>query len=134
MDVAFIILQGIKFIVPGFYYLLSLCGQQTCFSPVRTTKRDDSIVTNVPLKKRLQRKNYMSTLFNKLINGRQFNFQPLEFGEQTGYHVDVKDDEGTRWEFRMSREEDGWKMETEKIPAWIIDAQTELGEAIDEHE
>ncbi len=76
----------------------------------------------------------MNTLFNKVINERQFNFQPIEFGEQTGYHVDVKDEEGTRWEFRMLRENDHWKMETEKMPAWILNAESELVSAIDEHD
>jgi hypothetical protein len=32
----------------------------------------------------------MSNLFNKVINDKQFNFQPIEFGNQSGYHVDVK--------------------------------------------
>ena len=43
----------------------------------------------------------MSNLFNKIVNGKQFNFQPFEFGTRSGYHVDVKDEEGTRWEFSM---------------------------------
>ena len=65
---------------------------------------------------------------------QKFNFQPFEFGEQTGYHVDVKDEDGTRWEFRMSRDGDQWKMEAEKLPAWILNAEPALGKAIDEHE
>lgn len=76
----------------------------------------------------------MSNLFNKIINERQFNFQPLEFGEQSGYHVDVKDEEGTRWEFRMFNEEDQWKIQAEKLPAWILNVELALGKAIDEHE
>lgn len=76
----------------------------------------------------------MSNLFNKVINERQFNFQPLEFGEEVGYHVDVKDEEGTRWEFRMSWEGNRWEMKAEKLPQWILDIEAELGKAIDEHE
>ncbi|MEO6327572.1 MAG: hypothetical protein ABIO55_01510 [Ginsengibacter sp.] len=72
--------------------------------------------------------------FNKIINERQFNFQPFEFGERTGYHVDIKDDEGTRWEFRMLKEYGQWKLEAEKLPAWILDAEVALGKAIDEHD
>ena len=76
----------------------------------------------------------MSNLFNKIINDRQFNFQPLEFGHEAGYHVDVKDEEGTRWEFRMFRMDDKWKMDGEKLPSWIHDLESAIGKAIDEHE
>ena len=76
----------------------------------------------------------MSNLFNKVIYGRQFNFQPLEFGEEAGYHVDVKDEENTRWEFRIFRTEHKWQIEGEKLPQWIHDAVSEIGTAIDDHE
>ena len=77
----------------------------------------------------------MSNLFNKVINGRQFNFQPIEFGHETGYHVDVKDEEGTRWEFRMFHEdEQQWRLEGEKLPSWIIENKAELSKTINEHE
>ena len=77
----------------------------------------------------------MNTLFNKVINGRQFNFQPVEFGHQSGYHVDVKDEEGTRWEFRMFQGADNqFKVEGEKLPSWISESTPELVRAINEHE
>lgn len=76
----------------------------------------------------------MSNLFNKVIRGRQFNFQPLEFGQQAGYHVDVKDEDDTRWEFRIFFTENFWKIEGEKLPQWIHEASSELGQCIDEHE
>jgi hypothetical protein len=76
----------------------------------------------------------MSILFNKVVHDRQFNFQPLEFGEEAGYHVDVKDEENTRWEFRIFRTDGKWKIEGEKVPSWIFDIEPELGKAIDEHE
>lgn len=77
----------------------------------------------------------MNTLFNKLINGRQFNFQPIEFGQTLGYHVDVKDEEGTRWEFRMLQDDEKqFTVEGEKLPAWISEATPELILAISEHE
>ncbi len=76
----------------------------------------------------------MSNLFNKVINERQYNFQSFEFGDQTGYHVDVKDGEGIRWEFRMMWHDDQWKMEGEKLPAWVHDLELQLTEAIKEHE
>ncbi len=77
----------------------------------------------------------MSNLFNKVINGRQFNFQPLEFGNETGYHVDVKDEAGTRWEFRMFHSAGKQsKIESEKLPSWIIELEPELIKAINQHE
>lgn len=76
----------------------------------------------------------MSNLFNKVIRDRQFNFQPLEFGEEAGYHVDVKDEDDTRWEFRIFLTGDTWKIEGEKLPSWIHDIGPELNTAISEHE
>jgi hypothetical protein len=76
----------------------------------------------------------MSNLFNKVIRERQFNFQVLEFGEEAGYHVDVKDDENTRWEFRVFKTNSTWKIEGEKLPSWIFEVEPELARAIDEHE
>ena len=76
-----------------------------------------------------------SNLFSKTINGKVFNFQPLEFGHETGYHVDVKDEEGTRWEFRMfNTDEQKARIEGEKLPSWIRDLERELRQAINEHE
>ena len=77
----------------------------------------------------------MNTLFNKVIRDRQFNFQPLEFGNKTGYHVDVKDDDGTRWEFSMFHTtEKELKIERENLPSWILDLEAELSMAVSEHE
>ena len=77
----------------------------------------------------------MNNLFNKIINNRQFNFQPLEFGNRTGYHVDVKDTEGTRWEFSMFHTtEKDLKIEGENLPAWIMELETHLNDAVSEHE
>ena len=77
----------------------------------------------------------MSNLFNKVINGRQFNFQPIEFGHEQGYHVDVKDEEGVRWEFRIFHAEGkDSKIEGEKLPSWILGLKPELSKAINEHE
>lgn len=77
----------------------------------------------------------MSNLFHKEINGRQFNFQPLEFGQESGYSVDVKDEEGVRWEFRMLGDNDHEvKLEGENLPAWITDLEDDLLAAVKEHE
>jgi hypothetical protein len=80
----------------------------------------------------------LSSLFNKIINGKQFNFQPIEFGNQSGYHVDVKDEEGTRWEFSILHADidDPKKMKIEdtKLPSWILDLQATLIRVIYEQE
>ncbi len=76
----------------------------------------------------------MSNLFSTVVNGSQFNFQPYELADSTSYHVDVKDEEGTRWEFRMTKSEEQWKLEGEKLPTWIHDAAQDLGKAIDDHD
>jgi len=80
----------------------------------------------------------MSAIFNKTINGRQFNFQPIEFGSTTGYHVDVTDDESTRCEFSIlhADENDAKKMKIEgtSVPCWIMDLQATLIKVINEQE
>ncbi len=76
----------------------------------------------------------MSNLFNKMIAGKQYNFQEFEFGDQTGYHVDVKDEQGKRWEFRLLRKNEKWNIEGEDLPLWIPEMLAPLAQAIDEHE
>lgn len=77
----------------------------------------------------------MSNPFNKTINGRQFNFQIIEFGNQTGYHIEVRDEKDVRWEFRMFPDaETDWKIDAEKLPSWISEMEAELRKAINEHD
>ena len=76
----------------------------------------------------------MNNLFNKVIDKKQFNFQPFDFANETGYHVDVKDDRGVRWEFRMLNKNDHWQIEGEDLPKWIPNNSSALIAAIEEHE
>ncbi len=77
----------------------------------------------------------MSNLFNKEIEGRQFNFQPYNVGNENGYHVDVKDADGARWEFRMtSHDNESWQLHGEKLPTWITDSKPKILDAIAEHD
>ena len=76
----------------------------------------------------------MNNLFSKIIDEKQFNFQPVDFGSESGYHVDVKDEEGVRWEFMMLNKNDKWHMEGEELPQWISDNSSMLAAAIEEHE
>lgn len=77
----------------------------------------------------------MSTTYSKKIAGHDFKFQPFEINQETGYHVDVTDDTGQRWEFRMLLDDGGaWELEGENLPRWISNAKPELVQAINEHE
>ncbi len=75
----------------------------------------------------------MSNLFNTEIEGRQFNFQPIGLGDDHGYHVDVKDVEGTRWEFTLIRKNSQWLIEAEKLPDWIEASRAKLIETVDRY-
>lgn len=77
----------------------------------------------------------MSNLFDHVIGGRQFNFQPFNFGNESGYHVDVKDEDGTRWEFRLTQADtESWKLHGESLPTWITDREAEIIEAVNQHD
>ena len=73
-----------------------------------------------------------------MINGKQFNFQPFEFGDRTGYHIDVNDEDGTRREFSILHADnmDGTKMKLEgtNLPPWIYELQATLIKIINEQE
>ncbi len=75
----------------------------------------------------------MSNLFNTEIEGMQFNFQPIGVGDNFGYHVDVKDSEGTRWEFTLIRKNSQWLIEAEKLPDWIEASRAKLIETVDRY-
>ncbi len=76
----------------------------------------------------------MNNIFDKVIGNKKFNFAEFEFGDQSGYHVDVKDEDGIRWEFRIIHKSGVLKMEGEKLPEWITGMQTELLKAVNDHE
>ncbi len=77
----------------------------------------------------------MSSLFNKEIDGKIFNFQQLEFNNETGYHIDVKDDEGKRWEFRMFPGDDKQGViHGENLPEWILSLESDIQTAINQFE
>lgn len=74
----------------------------------------------------------MSNLFQTNIEGRQFNFQPIGVGQEDGYHVDVKDTDGTRWEFTMLHDNEQWHIEAEKLPEWLESTKAKLIEAVEQ--
>ncbi|CAN5564889.1 hypothetical protein BH11BAC3_BH11BAC3_18380 [soil metagenome] len=76
----------------------------------------------------------MNNTFDRVIGNRKFSFVEIEFGDQSGYHVDVKDENGIQWEFRMFHKDGPLKIEGEKLPDWIAGMENDLIKAINEHE
>ena len=65
---------------------------------------------------------------------REFNFRQLTAGKELKYNVDVPDDKGNRVTFQMIRSSEGeWTTEAPALPAWIINSQSILSDAIKEH-
>lgn len=76
----------------------------------------------------------MSNMFETKIEGKKYTFQPFNAGPVDGYHVEVKDEEGARHEFRMERgDEEQWQLKGENLPAWISEAQDDLRAAVEEN-
>lgn len=76
----------------------------------------------------------MSNLFNKNIKGYNFQFQSVEMGDDLLYHVNVKDDNGVEWEFRMQENDNGkWELNAEKLPGWIKAVESEIIAVIQKH-
>jgi hypothetical protein len=80
----------------------------------------------------------MSVYFSKVIKtgdrNREFNFRQVSAGADERYSVDVPDDKGNRVTFSMYKNaQGGWKTASQSLPLWIHNAETELGNAIDEN-
>jgi hypothetical protein len=80
----------------------------------------------------------MSTYFSKIIKAgdrkREFNFRQLATSLDVRYSIDVPDEKGLRIQFNMYQNPEGlWKLTSGELPAWIIDIEETLGEAIEEN-
>ena len=80
----------------------------------------------------------MNIYFSKLIKTaerlREFNFRQLITDTDVKYSVDVPDDKGNRIKFSMTKNAGGnWKATSLALPAWVLDAEADLGEAIEEN-
>lgn len=77
----------------------------------------------------------MSIHFSKIIKAgdrnREFNFNRTA-RTAVQYSVNVPDERGNRIIFTMLQEEGVWKIAPDVLPAWIMNAEEELGRAIDE--
>ena len=76
--------------------------------------------------------------FTRLIHAagrlREFNFRKInrENPASSGFTVDVVDDRGERIMFLMAKQDKGWRIPGGRLPAWILNHENQLGEAIEE--
>jgi hypothetical protein len=63
---------------------------------------------------------------------REFNFRKPNGREQALCTVDVSDDRGQRIIFNMQKEDSGWKIIQQPLPAWISQLEKKLSELIEE--
>lgn len=80
----------------------------------------------------------MSTYFSKLIKAgdriREFNFRQTNLNDNSRYSVDVPDDKGNRIMFSLYKNADSeWKVAAQLMPLWVHDAESDLGNAIEEN-
>lgn len=77
----------------------------------------------------------MSIHFSKIIKAgdrnREFNFTRTN-RTGTQYNVNVPDERGNRIFFSMYQEGTVWKISPDVIPAWVLSAEEDLSQAIEE--
>lgn len=74
--------------------------------------------------------------FTRLIKAegrlREFNFRKMNLLNETLFSVDVVDDRGNRIMFRMSRNDNGWQIQSQPLPTWVVQQERQLSELIEE--
>lgn len=74
--------------------------------------------------------------FTKLIKAdgrlREFNFRKLGGLNEGIFTIDVSDDKGNRIMFRMQKEDSGWKIMPQPLPAWVQRCEQSFDEHIKE--
>lgn len=77
----------------------------------------------------------MNRHFTKLVKAhgrqREFNFRQLPGAGDVLYHVDVSDERGNRYMFKMQKTGDGWMIQDRGLPQWLYDAADDLGNEIE---
>jgi hypothetical protein len=77
----------------------------------------------------------MSIHFSKIIKAgdrnREFNFTRTH-RDGTRYNVNVPDERGNRIFFSMQQEEGAWRIAMDLLPPWVVSAEAELSQAIEE--
>jgi hypothetical protein len=63
------------------------------------------------------------------INGRQreFNFRQRA---DANYDTDTNDEQGNRYTFRMEKTNDTWKIVGKSLPAWLLESEDLVNEAL----
>ena len=77
---------------------------------------------------------YMLTIrniqFTKLLKAdgrfREFNFRKSANDGKIIFNVDVTDDRSNRIFFRMQKEDSVWKIQSQDLPVWVINNETNL--------
>ncbi len=62
---------------------------------------------------------------------REFNFRKSGRDDKIIFNVDVTDDRGNRIQFRMQKEGDTWKIQSQELPVWIISNESSYCELIE---
>jgi len=74
--------------------------------------------------------------FTKLLKTRgrlrEFNFRRSNPEGKILFSVDVTDDRSNRILFRMSKEEEVWKIQPQLLPDWIMENESSFHELIEE--
>ena len=73
--------------------------------------------------------------FTKLLKAegrfREFNFRKSANEGKIIFNVDVTDDRSNRIFFRMQKEDSVWKIQSQDLPLWVINNETNLCELIE---
>ena len=74
--------------------------------------------------------------FTKILKAdgslREFNFRRAIVNDKMIFHVDVTDSRGTRIAFQLEKQDDGWKILSLPVPAWISTVENSLHELIEQ--
>lgn len=67
------------------------------------------------------------------INGRQreFNFRKRS---DSNYDTDTNDEQSNRYIFRMEKVEGAWKIVGKSLPAWLIESEPLISDALSQHQ
>jgi hypothetical protein len=66
------------------------------------------------------------------INGKQreFNFRKRP---DSNYDTDTNDEHGNRYTFRMEKADNTWKIVGKQLPAWLMESEGFINDALEKH-
>jgi hypothetical protein len=65
---------------------------------------------------------------------REFNFRKRNMADIPYYDVDTVDLSGNRFQFSMDLSGEQWIIREQKLPSWILEAESQLSLKITEHD